>query len=566
VKKYCLGLLHFNIQFVAGEIDTYHREVRESFSPVIDFLFDHPELHFDVEMQGHMVEFMAEHYPHALQRLVDLVSRKQVELISCHYSDQIWIAFPKKDMLKSIELNDRVLRDHGLERSRVFFTQENFSGEGVAELAEFFDICIFRSDYYTHFQPIDTLQPYYTMGKMKVVIAPDSGRCDDLAWTWAVCGDGEPITITGMPNDVMNFFFNPRILASFAQRIANLKAAGFEFSSVGEFVEHVDKKAFKPEAIKPVLDGSWHMFKGDGAFQWMGRYAHPHEKDWTVRSYNVRSRNRLLALETLLAHAKKKGVDTTEQEKVLEEAWRHQLLAENSDPTGWIPTEKEVNYAIEETNEALNLVRNAVDYLKVQLGLGVIQINTKTGTVSKFQPEDLYVERVVDLDDIDFMGVEIFGAEGTIRQFQETSCRTRLCVEFTPTDTLCGVKRPYDVDYLQYSPALMEDRLVRYRLDAFRADKLYLPLTNGLITIRDKLHLIKHNETTHIACLVDKKERLIKFQMENAPRQRHASLFSKESNNIAKQVYHWEFTLYEGTAEEALEYANRINVTPTVVL
>ena len=548
MEKYSLSLFHFNIQFMAGEIETYHREVREAFSPLLDLLVNHPTWKFDIELQGHMVEFLAKHYPYTLEKLKRLVDNGQVELISCHYSDQIWIAFPKVDMIKSIQMNDRVLKEHGLKRSRVLLTQEGFFGEGLAELSDYFDICVTHSMYYTHFHPINEIKPYYKMGNLKVLIGPDLGIIEDLQWLWFQFGDGEPISVLGGPNNTRDFYFDKRKIADFERKLEGLEKSGYGIISLSDFVAKVEEKGFKAEELEPVLDGTGAMHRCGGAFQWMGKYVNDYEEDWVIRSHNFRTRSRLLASETLLKYAKDRGVETKEQYQLLEEAWRHQLLAEASDPTGWVPSPKEVHYGIEESDQVLNIVQNIIDYLKGKLKLGLIEVDTQTGEVNKFKGESLAERKFVDSGQDSL--AELFGAKGTIRQFQSKANQVRMCVDFIPTERMSGVLKRYNVNYLQYSPALMEDKLVRYNLDCFETNKLYLPLPNGLITLRENFHIIKHNQDTHIACLIDKDEKMVKFQMENAP----------------QKDYHWVFTLFWGGAKEALRLANEINIRPKVVI
>jgi hypothetical protein len=73
-------------------------------------------------------------------------------------------------------------------------------------------------------------------------------------------------------------------------------------------------------------------------------------------------------------------------------------------------------------------------------------------------------------------------------------------------------------------------------------------------TVRENYRIIKHNEHTHIACQgVDATSKI--------PGCRAA-----ETGKPVKQDYHREFTLFRGAADEALHLANRIHVTPTVVL
>lgn len=551
MKKCAMGLFHFNLQFVAGDIESYHREVRETFNPLLDLLRNHPDWTFDVELQGCMIEFMAEHYPYILKKLRMLVDNGQVELISCHYSDQIWIAFPKADMIKSIEINDRVLADHGLTRSRVFWTQENFFGEGVAELADYFDICVVRSSYYTWFQAINEEQPYYDLAGLKVLVAPNSGTAGDLAWTWVQCADAEPVCVADMPVNTREFFFSKTKMGDFEQKVGACVQAGSELCSVSDFVAAVDAQGLNPKPFGPVLDGAWNMAQCHGPFQWMGRYAAPYEDDCVIRSHNVRSRNRLLAAETLVAHAEAQGIDVTAQAPLLEQAWRHQLLAEVSDSTGWTPTEREVHYAVEESEFCLNIVQNVIDYVKCECGLGLVEVDTESGAVAAFDGAELARERFVDLDDQDRVCPwRLFGGAGTVRTVQKDFNTFRFHVDLVATAPMAGLSLGMDVDYVQYSPALMEDKLVKYDLADLRADTFFLPLPNGLISLREQLHVIKHNEDAHIACTIDRCARCLLFQVEHAE----------------GKAFHWVFTLFQGTAEQALVLANRINVHPRVVV
>lgn len=75
-------------------------------------------------MSGLSIEFIANTYPLVLTVLKDLISRNQIELISSTYSPQIWVAFPKKDMVKSIKLNNRILEKYGLPKSDIFYSRK----------------------------------------------------------------------------------------------------------------------------------------------------------------------------------------------------------------------------------------------------------------------------------------------------------------------------------------------------------------------------------------------------------------------------------------------------------
>src|SRR5262245_33439364 len=112
-------LYHFNIQYVAGGMERFpdgvSRDpaynlsetevedliVTESFAPLLDVLESHPRWHVDLELQGLMIEVMASRHVATLDRLRRLAKRGQVEVVSFHYSDQLFLAYPRRDLVRS---------------------------------------------------------------------------------------------------------------------------------------------------------------------------------------------------------------------------------------------------------------------------------------------------------------------------------------------------------------------------------------------------------------------------------------------------------------------------------
>ena len=101
--KLALGLHHFNIAYVAGNEASYHRQVREALLPFLQMLERHPSWQTTIEMSGFSLEFLAQHYPNILDYIKSLIENGQIELISCTYAPQLWIAYPFEDLIKSIE-------------------------------------------------------------------------------------------------------------------------------------------------------------------------------------------------------------------------------------------------------------------------------------------------------------------------------------------------------------------------------------------------------------------------------------------------------------------------------
>lgn len=97
---YVVALLHFNLQYVAGGMEGTFADwpcdeqsiedqiIIESFEPILDLMLEHPDWSIDLELQGYMVEVMADRHPPVLDKLHTLAHGGQVELVSWHYSAQ----------------------------------------------------------------------------------------------------------------------------------------------------------------------------------------------------------------------------------------------------------------------------------------------------------------------------------------------------------------------------------------------------------------------------------------------------------------------------------------------
>jgi hypothetical protein len=142
---YVVALLHFNLQYVAGGLEGVFEDwpcdeqsiedqiIVESLEPVLDAMLEHEDWAIDLELQGYMVEVMADRHPSVLDKLRTLAHGGQVELVSWHYSAQLWTAYPWPDQQRSIERTQAVFAQHDLPLSGVVFSQEGQFGQGYAE-------------------------------------------------------------------------------------------------------------------------------------------------------------------------------------------------------------------------------------------------------------------------------------------------------------------------------------------------------------------------------------------------------------------------------------------------
>lgn len=153
-RKFAMSLFHFNIEYVIGGLDWQNKDgshtyflddiknkgwdnarvedfiVLESLLPMLEMYDKHPDWGVDIEMQAYMVEVMAQRHPTTLALLRKLAQRGQVELISFHYAAQLFLAFPKADLHRSLQRVREVFAQNCLPLSGVVFNQEGQAGEG----------------------------------------------------------------------------------------------------------------------------------------------------------------------------------------------------------------------------------------------------------------------------------------------------------------------------------------------------------------------------------------------------------------------------------------------------
>lgn len=600
--KFALGIHAVNVAYTAGNESSYHRQVREGIVPLLNMLIRHPNWCFNIQINGFSIEFIANHYPEVLELMRILIKSNQIELISCTYSPQIWISFPKYDLIKSIQLNQDLLKSLDLQASRIFFTQENFSGEGVKGLKEWFDIAIIKDDYYYYLyeKPENALDfpPYLNLNDMKIMIgwghileglAQDFfsrsdltalekivvrknhaflksrhlnneksdklnnfiGKYKDIEWKWYHIGSSERFGKAHMrPEIATRCMFDPNWNYYSERHLIELESKGFILTGVQSFLNTLEKRNFEAPKCKHLLDGSWNMENSKGGYIWCGINSSPHEDDMMIRNQNWKSRVRLLAVESLTKIFPNEVAKIPEVEARVKNAWKHQLLAEICDSTGWFPSPYEVQYSLVESDVVFEEISHVVYLLKAALSVDSFIVNTKTNTLLKSYTETIETLKEIKKAKCWINKIRIIGAKGRIHFYEIDNKNQRVIADFTPTEPFCGIELEFNVDYLLYSPALMENESVKVQLSDIKPEKVYLPLPNGLICIKEDLYLIKHNEYLSIsACIHWSSKKLI------------LGITNPHNYDI-----HWELTLYKGDLKSAIERAEAINVTPIVNL
>jgi len=588
-EKFSLSMFHFNVQYVAGglvgfpdgetSIPGYDLDdaavqdliIVESFEPVLDLLAAHPTWKLTLEMQGYMIEVMQQRHPLILDKLRHLVDDGQAELVSFHYSDQLFLGYPRLDMVRSHELLDEVLLANDLTLSPVIFCQEGQFGEGVAGIAADHGQTIlglpknlFR---FQHQSTYDTAPPLYALEGSDVLIIGRSFDASEINVIWNFFDDGELMATNGMaPYLGPDFVYDPASVAEYEQKLLDHEAQGYRIATIGEMVQYVKDNDLGQAPLPPLLDGTWQPPSTESMFQWMGRSGALDgvlvcERDNQVLTGNYRARHQVMAAETLLAWARAQGyVADDEYPEGLRECWRTALLGQVTDSSGINPFINEIIYGQEHAAQATACASAISTEIATRVGRPWLEVHSLTGevTATDERPTEDVSPAPPQLTEADGFTVdapardvtetwEQVGADDTLHRVTLGFSAARNGSRFTE------VTFPFELDELRLTPGLIEDEVRHYPLSAFdfQEGKITLPLANGLFGLRENLWLIKDTRYVHLGLRFWEGETLVRFQ---------------DETNGPDEPTTWRFYLFRGNEADALAHAERINLRPPVLI
>jgi hypothetical protein len=497
-----------------------------------------------------------------------LLDRGQLELISATYTPSIWVAFPGRDLQRSIIRNQSALADMGLNTARIFFCQESFFGQGVSQLMEWFDCAVVKDQYLDYlYGDLSQGPPVRLVGHMPVMIASNHllnelsarvspGNADlrvesathlrhlrkaatensgnvtwarhgtdgRIEWLWYHVGDGNHFSTLSAPNDWERFFRDDVWLRLNESLLRQFECEGYSLCRVGDLYNALSNTS-SPTALPPLVEGSWNTARSEGVFTWMGQNKNSWENDAGILAYASRTRSRLVHCEKAIARIVGNG--KADLERKLDAAWDAQLYAESSDPLGWMPTADEVAFGVRSCDEVW------------------------MSTAAIAQEADIVFSEFCGRNDITatttaepFVPYEIRGGEGAISTIQEAPDRQLVEALFVATSAICGIRFSYETSTLTYCPSGMETTPLSIDLSTLRPEVLSVPLANGLIQIGANMYLIKELSHVHVAARIVTGERFLDFTVGGSP--------------IGKE-YRWRFRIFCGELVRAVDLANRLN-------
>ena len=543
--KYAIGMFHFNLQYVAGDYRIESRIIRESLYPVLQFFEKNPRYKSDIEIQGYAIEVLAEEHPKVLALLKKLIKRGQIELVIAHYSDQLFIAYPALDLQKSIEISDQILKKYGIKRSRIFFGQEIQWSPGLAyALKGTHDVVVTSSDPHGYYRgpTLPLVNVKYGNDHILALIGGGQKELKNLEWTWAFLDDGEVFNTTDYNS---NFYRVPEQEKKHVDHFKKLADEGYKFVTMSELVEKIRTD---PGYVIPdypfVPEGTWNM-NVCGPFMWMGKQRSGVETDGITRALSYELRGEVLLAEKLIDYAEKLGREVGSLKKLLLEAWKHLLLSEVSDSSGWTPWLVEVQYTENEVASAKMVLKKIMDGLRTLLPPSeqTLIVSTLTGNVSPLgeitplQPKASFLPVP--------MNVKAKSYRAKIERLDDALYRVDIACR-RPEDGAVEIVFATAPEGLYYSAGCGEETMVEIPLD-LKHDPAFT-LSNGFIFLNDGYSLIKDCTVEHLAATWKVKEQKLVFREE-----------LREGNNRMRM----RFYVRKGTALQGLALANHLNTWPS---
>ncbi len=553
---YVVSLLHFNLQYVAGGLEGYLEDwpadeqsvedqiIVESFEPVLDMLLAHPTWAMDLELQGYMVDVIADRHPGVLDKLQTLTASGQVELVSFHWSDQLWTAFPWRDQQWSLELTAQSFQDNGLPLARVVFTQEGQFGEGMLEhMPDYgYDIALLPRNLGSYMWGQSADQTLYDFDGVTVIPTNSLTSADgSYQVQWSFVDDGELLATGGIdPYFGPLFVTNLDAIADFEADMQAREDAGAHISTVSAYVDAVHDRGTVP--FPGIIDGSWQPSGSDNMYRWLGGgglFADD-EADSAVRVVQHDAGWTLAAAELLEPDAPE-----------LPDAWRQLLLAEVSDASGWNPISNEVQYGFEHAAAALDAITTVVERACADRGaISSLAVDLASGDVlvDDAPDEPAWQETSAPAGVSPQVG-EDRAATVTWYQDPATPDVLRLDVSFDYYDATPELTLAWDAAVYGTVPALTS-RVQEVSAADVGDDGIGLALPLGLARLAEGLWLVEDHRYQHLAGVFSRADGSLRFIDETAPVDAHT----------------WSFRLVEGDADRALAVAQALNEDPVVTL
>lgn len=565
-RKYALAVMHFNVQYVAGGMVGFwpipdpvldqpqeaneDQIIVESFEPVLDLFLAHPSWGTDVEMQGYMLDVIGERHPGVLAKLRQLTLSGQIEVMSFHYSDQLFLAHAREDWARSADLTKATFSKWGVPLSTAVFCQEGQAGPGMAAAMKEkgYQTLVWPKNLWSYqLGDAATPLPLYAFGDVSMMTSrgvtwTSASGAESITAAWTFVDDGELLATGGIDPYFPDLFKKkPSAIAEYERSLADLEAAGYVISTVSAYAEAIRGVVPRTEA-PALLDGTWQPKSTDGIHKWLGGGGiHlADERDGDVRTLATIAHRELVAAGAIADEA---GLDAKSD---LDAAWRLLALGEVSDGSGINPFRGEIEYSLAHLAEATRIARDVIRTAKAKLGDPTARVwidPTRLTSAPPTAPTPL---------DAPALPLVIQAGDRSVKQRWSLvkPGEARVVLDFGPgADRTISVTFPGVAGDLVFTPGLADTPVHRAR-ELYSFEHYYLALPDGLIGLGGGGFVVQDQAFVHVAARVVKAGYDVEFLDETAP---------------PDEPVTWAFHVVTGAEADATAVARGLNVTPGLV-
>lgn len=532
-SKLSVAVYHFNVQYVAGglqgfpdgeyvakydldEAEVEDRIVQEGLHPVLDLFLAHPSYKADIELQAYMVEVIALRHPEVLDKMRTLAGRGQIDFDSFHYSDQLYVAYPARDLEVSLDLTKQVFARAGLPLGRSIFTQEGQFARGQLPIADRrgYEVSILPKNLFRYqfgdeaaqasVLYSDRLAPEHAvlLGGQGWTGADGQGQPFELRWTFM--DDGEIAFSQNKLNPYfgLDYLADPARLAEHAAELAQMEAEGFVHVTVAEAARAMQARGIPATPLPPVLDGTWQPKDTGNVYRWMGGPGifRTQESDGDTLATIWRARTAVARAADQLGEQVEEAV-----RQGLTAAWREALLAQVSDSTGWNPFVGEIRYSRDRSANAEAIVQDVLLCAGLEPASGALELEC---TDSSATPDALGVTLAIPAREVQTRMETCTGFEGvTVHRLTLEAAKVAAVDELLdPSEEAArqrelGLEFAYDDRDFSVLEAFREGP-VTHDLADYTFEWIGIPLPSGLIGLGGDRWVVQDQASARVAALI----------------------------------------------------------------
>jgi hypothetical protein len=567
-ERYALSMFHFNVQYVAGGLvgyPGYSGELRpeevedsivvQSLAPVLELYAAHPSWGANIEMQGYLLDVLAARHPDTFELLRDLAISGQIEVVSFHYSDQLFIAYPQSDWERSQALTAATFEAHDVPLGTSVFCQEGQAGMAMADrMAERgYQTMVWPKNLWNTQHGDFAAAPLYRFGDVELVVGAQGASYDDgtlqIETTWTYFDDGE-LLATGDWNPYFPelFLIDAEALAEYEGNLSALEDEGYVITTVRDYADAIRDRVELADP-PPLFDGTWQPGSTNGVAKWLGDRSlwliggPPSDRDNHVRSLGYLAHRELVAAEAAALLAE---LDVRAE---LDAAWRLLALAEVTDASGINPYRGEVEYGIAHASEVLRIARGVIERAKDTLGLDEASIDPEAGTMVASAGDPFAGEPAEAAAELTVTTADPTRETSTEwERIAEGHHRVRVHIGAgDPGANTPDVAVTFTgelVDELVTTLALADDAPYSFSRADFAFGQWGMALPLGLISLGPDRYLIKDTGFVHLVATVATASGDVTFS---------------DQTQAADEGSTWVFHVFEGSADEAVALARHIN-------